>query len=204
MKTALTRRTLAAALAFGLFCSAAAVTHAAATVGQPAPAFTLMDQHGKAVNLSDFAGKVVVLEWFNDQCPFVRKHYATGSMNATAAKYAKQGVVWLAINSSNFATVGSNLKAATEWKMDRPVLDDHAGTVGHAYGATNTPNMFVIDAKGTLVYKGAIDSVDGADPDDLSGATNYVAKALDQVLAGKPVTKSETKPYGCSVKYAGE
>src|SRR4051812_4714405 len=102
MKPTTARRALAATLAFGLFCSAATVTRAAASVGQPAPAFTLTDQHGKTVSLSDFAGKVVVLEWFNDQCPFVGKHYATGSMNATAAKYAKQGVVWLAINSSSF------------------------------------------------------------------------------------------------------
>ena len=196
-------RALSAVAAFGLLFSATSSANAAATVGQPAPSFSLTDQNGKTVQLADFAGKVVVLEWFNENCPFVKKQYVAGSMNATAAKYAAKGVVWLAVNSTNSATVASNLAATKSWKMDRPVLDDHTGAIGKAYGATNTPNMFVIDAKGTLVYKGAIDSVDSADPDDISGATNYVAKALDDVLAGKAVAKSETTPYGCTVKYAG-
>lgn len=174
---------------------------AAPEIGKPAPGFTLTDHNGKEVNLSDFSGKVVVLEWFNDQCPFVKKHYNTGAMNAVAAKYAEKGVVWLAINSSNFGTVEKNAAVASKWKISRPILDDHSGKVGKEYAATNTPQMFIVDAKGTLVYKGAIDSVDSADPDDISGATNYVAKALDEVTAGKPVTQSETKPYGCTVKY---
>lgn len=203
MKRAMKTRALSALAALGLLCSAVSTANAAAVIGQPAPDFSLTDQHGKTVKLADFAGKTVVLEWFNEGCPFVKKQYVTGSMNATAAKYAEKGVVWLAVNSSNFANTASNLKADKAWKMARPILDDHTGVVGKAYGATNTPQMFVIDPKGTLVYKGAIDSVDSADPDDLGSATNYVAKALDDVLAGKPVAKSETTPYGCSVKYAG-
>ena len=152
--TTATFRAASAVAAFGLMLSAAQSVHAEAKVGQPAPPFSLKDQNGKTVKLSDFAGKVVVLEWFNDQCPFVKKQYATGSMNATAAKYAKKGVVWLAINSSNFATPDTNRKSATAWKIDRPVLDDQTGVIGKAYGATNTPDMYVIDAKGNIVYKG--------------------------------------------------
>ena len=197
------KRSLTAVAAFGLLFSAAASSaHAAVEIGKPAPEFSLTDQHGKAVKLSDYAGKIVVLEWFNEGCPYVQKQYTTGAMNATAAKYAEKGVVWLAINSTNSATVASNLKAATEWKMDRPVLDDHAGTVGHAYHATNTPNLFIVGRDGNLIYRGAIDSIASPDSADISGATNYVAKALDEATAGKPVSQSETKAYGCSVKYA--
>ena len=186
------------ALALLAFASSAR----AVDVGSVAPDFSLVDQNGKTVKLSDYAGKTVVLEWFNDGCPYVRKHYTTGAMNAVAARYAAKGVVWLAVNSTSSATTDTNARVAKSWKIDRPVLDDHAGTVGHAYGATNTPDLFVIDSAGKLAYKGAIDSIASPDPDDLSSATNYVAKALDDVLAGKPVAQSETKPYGCTVKYA--
>lgn len=197
------KRSLIAAAAFGLLFSAAASSvHAAVEIGKAAPEFSLTDQHGKTVKLSDYSGKIVVLEWFNEGCPYVQKQYKTGAMNATAAKYAEKGVVWLAVNSTNSATVASNLKAATEWKMDRPVLDDHAGTVGHAFGAKNTPHLFIVDKDGKLIYHGAIDSVNSSEADDISGATNYVAKALDEATAGKPVSQSETKPYGCTVKYA--
>ena len=170
-------------------------------VGETAPDFSLTDQNGKTVKLSDYAGKVVVLEWFNDGCPFVQKQYNSGAMNKLAAKYAGQGVVWLAINSTHTADVAHNASAAKKWSIDRPVLDDHDGSVGRLYGATNTPNMFVIDASGKLAYRGAIDSIASADESDLASAKNYVAAAIDELLAGKPVTMSETKPYGCTVKY---
>lgn len=192
------RQPALAALVF----AAAASSALAVDVGSPAPAFSLTDQNGKTVKLSDYAGKTVVLEWFNDGCPYVRKHYTTGAMNALAAKYAAKGVVWLAVNSTSSASTETNAEVSKKWHVDRPILDDHAGAVGHAYGATNTPDLFVIDPAGKVVYKGAIDSIASPDPDDLSTATNYVAKALDAVLAGQTVTQSETKPYGCTVKYA--
>ncbi|MGC4033325.1 MAG: redoxin domain-containing protein [Tepidisphaeraceae bacterium] len=162
----------------------------------------MTDQNGKAVKLSDYAGKTVVLEWFNDGCPYVKKHYSTGSMNATATKYAEKGVVWLAINSTNSADVSHNAEVDKKWKMSRPILDDHAGKVGKLYGATNTPQMFVVDGTGKVVYSGAIDSTNSADSNDIAASTNYVAAALDETIAGKAVTKAETKPYGCTVKYA--
>lgn len=197
------KRSLTAVAAFGLLLSTAASSvQAAAEIGKPAPEFSLVDQNGKTVKLSDYSGKIVVLEWFNEGCPYVQKQYKTGAMNATAAKYAEKGVVWLAVNSTSSATVESNKKAATDWKMDRPILDDHAGTVGHAYHATNTPHLFIVDKDGKLIYRGAIDSIASPDTADLSGATNYVAKALDEATAGKPVSQSETKAYGCTVKYA--
>lgn len=194
-------RALSAVAAVALLCAAGPFARAA-EVGKPAPDFTLTDHNGKAVKLSDHAGKVVVLEWFNEGCPFVKKQYVNGAMNETAKKYADKGVVWLAVNSTNSATMASNAKIAKEWKIDRPILDDKSGTVGRLYGAATTPHMYVVDAKGMLVYHGAIDSVPSADPDDISGATNHVSAALEDVMAGKAVSKSETKPYGCTVKYA--
>jgi peroxiredoxin len=194
--------TLAAALAVAFTMHALAAKPDAAKVGAAAPAFTLKDQSGKDVSLSDFSGKIVVLEWFNDGCPFVQKHYKTGNMNSVASKYAGKDVVWLAVNSTKSASQSHNAKVAGEWKMERPILDDSAGKVGHAYGATNTPNMFIIDKDGKLVYRGAIDSDTSDDAAATKTATNYVAKALDELLAGKTVSQPETKPYGCSVKYA--
>lgn len=177
-------------------------THAKLNIGDKAPAFTLKDQSGKDVSLSDYAGKIVVLEWFNEGCPFVVKHYRAGHMNKLAAKYAGQGVVWLRINSTHSATPESNAKIAKEWKIEGPILQDSDGEVGHDYGATNTPHMFIIDKEGKLVYRGAIDSDSSADTAKIDGATNYVAKALDELLAGKSVSQPETKAYGCTVKYA--
>lgn len=174
----------------------------AVAIGQPAPAFTLQDQSGKSHSLSDFAGKIVVLEWFNNECPFVVKHYREGHMNATAKKYAEQGVVWLAINTTKSKTNEDNKKIAGEWNIDRPILNDATGETGRAYGARTTPHMYIVNKDGTLAYMGAIDSNTSSNTADVSGATNHVAKALDELLAGKPVSTAETKPYGCSVKYA--
>ncbi|MEM1012044.1 MAG: redoxin domain-containing protein [Planctomycetota bacterium] len=174
---------------------------AKAVVGQPAPDFKLMDQAGNAVSLSDFKGKIVVLEQFNDQCPFVKKFYKNGDMNQMAADLKAKGVVWLAIDSSNFSSVEENAAIAAEWNIDRPILDDHAGTVGKQYTAKTTPHMFVIDQEGILAYAGAIDSIPSTDANDIAQADNYVAMAVDALLNGETVSPAETKPYGCSVKF---
>ena len=165
------------------------------------PAFSLTDQEGRTISLADYAGKVVVLEWFNDGCPFVVKHYKNGDMNKLASSYTGKDVIWLAINSTAGKTDADNKKISSEWNINRPVLNDSAGKVGKAYGAATTPHMFIINKDGTLAYHGAIDSKRSNDPADIAGATNYVKKALDEIIDGKPVTITETKSYGCGVKY---
>ena len=169
-------------------------------IGSTAPAFTLQDQNGNSVSLSDYAGKIVALEWFNENCPIVQRHYKAGDISATANKYAADGVVWLAINSTHDNTDASNKVAAAAWNMNRPILSDASGTVGHAYGATNTPEIFIIGKDGKVAYEGAIDN----DPqgDKSSDKVNYPAKALDEILAGKTVSEPVTKPYGCTVHCA--
>ena len=192
---------IAVAFALSLVTAAAARAQDKAALGQPAPDFSLKDQAGKPVKLSDHKGKIVVLEWFNNECPYVVKHYTNGDMNKTAQRYAGQGVVWLAINTTNGKTVEDNAKIAKEWNIDRPILMDTTGEVGRAYGAKTTPHMYVIDKDGKLAYMGAIDSNPSSDAGDIAGATNYVAKALDEVMAGTVVSTPQTKQYGCSVKY---
>jgi peroxiredoxin len=179
-----------------------------AAVGAPAPDFTLPDLDGHPVALSSFKGKTVVLEWFNPGCPFVRKAHTVGSLKDTPARVLATGVVWLAINSAAPGKQGStpeqNRSVAAEFGMKYPILFDPAGDVGHAYGATNTPNMFVIDAQGTLVYRGAIDNSpdgEGLSPTD-GKLINFVDAALE-ALAGHQAPKvPETRAYGCGVKYA--
>jgi peroxiredoxin len=178
-----------------------------AKVGEPAPAFTLSDTQGKPHSLSEFQGKVVVLEWLNHDCPFVKKHYDSGNMSKLQTEYTGKGVVWLSINSSapgkqgNYPPGEANDLTKKKGAAASFVLLDPDGTVGRAYGAKTTPHMYVIDAKGVLQYAGAIDSVASTDQDDIPKATNYVAAAVDSVLAGKPVETATTQPYGCSVKY---
>ena len=169
-------------------------------LGEAAPAFTLQDQTGKMVNLSDFAGKVVVLEWLNPECPFVVRHYKAKTMSTLVDKYKDKNVVWLAINSTNTATSEFNGSWVSENSLTYPILNDREGKVGKLYGAKTTPHMYVIDPSGKLVYRGAIDD----DPSGQNGGkgVNYVDQALDEVLAGKAVSVPETKSYGCSVKYA--
>lgn len=173
-------------------------------IGKAAPAFELKDLDGKAVKLSDYKGKTVVLEWFNPECPFVVRQHTEGPLKDAAAKATKDGVVWLAVASSAPGKEGGDpeksKKMKAEWKMDYPVLVDAEGTVGMAYGSKNTPTMYIIDAKGTLVYHGAIDNAPDGKPE---GGTlvNYVENALAEIKAGKPVSKAETKPYGCGIKY---
>lgn len=173
-----------------------------AKVGEAAPAFTLKDQSGKDVSLSDYKGKIVVLEWFNEDCPYVVKFYGNGKMNEWASKYQGDDVVWLAINSNSGGTQEKNAKVATDWKIERPLLNDSDTKVAKMYGATNTPHMYVIDAEGKLAYKGAIDDKPTAEAGDIEGATNYVAKAVDELKAGTAISTPETKAYGCGVKYA--
>jgi len=186
-----------------------AQTDATALVGKAAPDFSLKDTAGKTWNLKDQKGKVIVLEWFNHGCPFVKKHYDSGNMQKLQKEYTGKGVVWVSINSSapgkqGYAE-GAAHAAVFKEKKAAPsvVLVDSDGTVGHLYGAKTTPDMYVIDKSGKLVYSGAIDSKSTFDAGDIPSSENYVKKALDEVLGGKTVTTTNTKPYGCSVKYKG-
>jgi len=196
------------ACACALLTLGSALTTQAAEVGKPAPAFTLTDTNGKSHNLADFKGKTVVLEWINHGCPFVVKHYSGGHMQALQKEYTGKGIVWLSICSSAPGKQGH--MSAADWnktnteKKASPtaVLLDDDGKVGTLYGAKTTPHMYVINAEGTLVYAGAIDSIKSTSSDDVPKATNHVKVALDEILAGKPVTTATTAPYGCSVKYA--
>jgi peroxiredoxin len=167
--------------------------------GDRAPQFALQDQDGKTVNLADARGKIIVLEWFNSECPFVQRHYREKTMNTLADKYSSKDVVWYAINSTSGKTQADNKSIAGEWGINHPVLSDPDGAVGQAYGAKSTPHMFIIDKDGKIAYAGGIDN----DPDGDKGdkRVNYVEKALDELLAGKAVSEPQTKQYGCSVKY---
>jgi peroxiredoxin len=177
----------------------AAETKAVAKIGAPAPQFTLEDQNGQKVSLSDYAGKIVVLEWTNPQCPVVQRHYKANTMTTLQAKYAKQNVIWLAINSTHDLTNSVDLEWAKQQNISYPILNDTTGATGHAYGAKNTPEMYIIDKTGKLVYMGGIDN----DPQgDKANKTNYVAQALDEILADKAVSVPEAAPYGCAVHYA--
>ena len=179
----------------------------AATVGEPAPAFTLTDSHGKAHSLSDFRGKTVVLEWTNAECPFVKKHYDSGNMQKQQAAAVADGVIWLTINSGAPGKQGhvSGEQAnviQTNWKAaNTAYLIDADGKVGRAYDAKTTPHMYVIDQDGVLRYNGAIDSIASADKGDLAKAIQYVPTALSAVADGKTPERALTRPYGCSVKY---
>jgi peroxiredoxin len=185
----------------------AAASAADAKVGEAAPSFSLVDTSGKQHALGDFKGRIVVLEWFNHDCPFVKKHYDSGNMPALQSRYTGKDVVWLSINSSapgkqgNYPPEKADALAKEKKSAATYVLLDPEGTVGRAYGAKTTPHMYVIDGAGILRYEGAIDSVSSTDQADIAGATNYVAAAVDAVLAGQAVDPSVTPAYGCAVKY---
>ncbi len=185
------RKFLLALVAFLLTC----VAYAGPV---PAPEFTLNDAEGTPISLSKFKGKIVVLEWTNADCPFVKRHYEIGTMKQLAAEYKSKGVEWISINSSKFWSQEKAKRWTADQKLAYPILDDSDGNVGKSYGAKTTPHMFVIAKDGSIAYQGAID-------DDADGESdtpkNYVKAALDELLAGKPVSTSETKSYGCSVKY---
>ncbi len=180
---------------------------AAPQVDKPAPDFSATDSYGNTVKLSDYKGKTVVLEWTNHQCPFVRKHYSSGNMQAHQKAAAEEGVVWLSIVSSAPGKQGYvTPEQANELTKDRDaaptkVLLDPKGAIGHLYNARTTPELFVIDATGTLRYMGAIDDTPTADPADLRTAHSYVTPALTAVMSDGKVDPAVTRPYGCSVKY---
>jgi hypothetical protein len=199
---------LAAALAASLLLPAVVGrAEAAAAVGQPAPDFTLTDTNGKRHTLSAYKGKFVVLEWVNFECPFVGKHYGSGHMQKIQKDYTARGVVWLSVNSSAAGKQGyyapDKVNALLEEKRAAPTayLVDTAGSVGRSYGAKTTPHMYVIDPRGTLLYAGGIDDKPSTDLADIATAKNFVQAALDQAMAGKPVTVATSTPYGCNVKY---
>ena len=195
------------ALATLLVTTAMAAAHAV-TVGQAAPDFSLTDVNGKTVKLSDFKGKNVVLEWTNPGCPFVVKHYGSNNMQSLQKDATGKGVVWLAVNSTAkrhqdyLEPIKLSAKMKGEWKdASSYLLMDENGKVGQAYAAKTTPHMYVIDPAGKLVYAGGIDDKRTANPADVKTAKNFVRAALDETLAGKPVTVATAQPYGCSVKY---
>jgi peroxiredoxin len=179
----------------------------AASVGQSAPAFTATDTNNTVHKLSDYKGKFVVLEWTNRDCPFTQKHYQSGNMERLQHEWTKRGVVWLTVVSSapgeQGYVIGGEENAYLEQMKAAPtaVLLDPTGQLGHLYDAKTTPHMFVIDKKGMLIYDGGIDDRATTDVSDISGAKNYVTQALQEAMAGKPVSVPTARPYGCSVKY---
>ncbi len=178
-----------------------------AAIGKAAPDFELTDSNGDSHKLSDFKGKLVVLEWVNYDCPFVKKHYDSGNMQNLQKKYTAKDVVWLSICSSaegkqgNYSPEVINKRAKSAGASFTAYLTDADGKVGKMYGAKTTPHMYVIDTKGTLAYVGAIDDIRSTNPEDAAKANNYVASALDALMEGKKVETSVTKSYGCGVKY---
>ncbi len=180
---------------------------AQANVGAQAPAFTAADTNGRTVSLADLKGKTVVLEWTNHQCPYVGKHYRGNNMQALQKKWTAQNVVWLSVISSAPGTEGYvSAEQANKLTVERgaaptAILLDPKGTVGHAYGARTTPHMYIIAGDGKLLYAGGIDDKQSAALEDLKAAKNFVDAALTEVAAGKPVSITTARPYGCSVKY---
>ena len=200
-------RRAAVALGAALTLGGASAAQADVHVGDQAPVFSLSDAAGLTHSLSQYKGTFVVLEWFNNECPFVRKHYDSGGMQRLQAEAAARGVVWLTIASSAPGKQG-HLTAeqaltviSARGSRQTALLLDPAGTVGRLYGAKTTPHLFLINPAGRVIYAGAIDDQPSTDPADLAGATNYVHQALEEALAGKPVSVPSTKSYGCSVKY---
>ncbi|MBL8660081.1 MAG: redoxin domain-containing protein [Rhodospirillales bacterium] len=186
---------------------AASVAEAAPAIGEPAPSFTVRSADGAERSLADYAGRVVVLEWTNRDCPYVRKHYGTGNMQALQKRATEGGVVWLTVISSapgeqGYADGGQAKQiAAAAGAAPSEILLDPDGTMGRAYAAKTTPHMYVIDRDGRLVYMGGIDDRPTTRPADIQSARNYVAAALADLAAGQPVEISSSRPYGCSIKY---
>lgn len=193
---------LTAVLLLPAFASADAIP------GQPAPDFSVMDAEGTEHTLGDYKGQWLVLEWFNKDCPYVKKHYGSGNMQKLQNTYTAKDVKWLTIISSAEGKQGylepkEALTVATEHKLaaSAPFLLDPSGTMGKAYDAKTTPHMYVINPEGVLIYAGGIDDNDSANPAVIPDSQNYVAAALDEAMAGKPVTTAAARPYGCTIKY---
>jgi peroxiredoxin len=195
-------------IAVAALVASCGVTLADVQVGKEAPDFVLTDTNGKSHHLSDYRGKFVVLEWYQPDCPFVRKHYNSGNMQALQKEYVSKGVVWLGIDSSaagqegNYPADRLNQISTKTGSSRTALLLDPEGKVGHLYGAKTTPDMYIINPQGTLVYQGAIDDKPSTDIGDVKTAKNYVKTALNAVMAGQTVATTSTRPYGCSVKYA--
>ena len=202
-------RTLLLSLFSALLLFSIDPAHATVKVGDKAPEFTLPGADGKSHSLSDYKGKIVVLEWNNPGCPYVHKFYDSGAMQKEQAKQKAKGVAWLSINSSAKDKQGylegakqASAYIAEQKAMPDAYLLDHDGKVGKLYGATNTPHMFVIDKNGAIAYQGAPDSIPSADKEDIAKADNYIDAAVNSLIAGKEVATKVTKSYGCGVKYA--
>jgi peroxiredoxin len=195
-------------LVFGILALSAGAALAGVEIGQPAPDFSLPDTNGHTHQLSQYKGKYVVLEWYQPDCPFVRKHYGSGNMQALQKEFTAKGVVWLSIDSSapgqegNYPADKLNQIASTQGAARTALLLDPDGKVGHEYGAKTTPDMYIINPQGKLIYEGAIDNKPTTQVADLKVATNYVKVALDSSMSGTNVSQTVTRPYGCSVKYA--
>lgn len=200
-------KSLPALLGTALAVMALAAPAPAVNSGQAAPDFSLTGHDGKTYKLSQFKGKHVVLEWFNKDCPYVRKHYNAGKMQQLQKSFGAKGVVWLTVVSSaagkqgHLTAASAKQQLAQEKASPRVVLLDPTGKVGKAYNAMTTPHMYVINPQGKLVYQGAIDDKPSASPSSLQGATGWFTNALNASIAGKAVSPATTKPYGCSVKY---
>lgn len=208
--TAVTRQSFIAGLVLaGLSLAAGpALAQSGPRVGAPAPAFSAVDLEGRTRSLSEFAGKTVILEWTNHDCPYVRKHYNSGTMQSLQRDMTKEGIVWLSVASSPPGEQGhvtaAQAKELTASRNAAPsdMLLDPKGAMGRAYRAQTTPHMYIIDAKGTLAYAGAIDDKPSASAASLNGAKSYVRQAVAEMKAGKPVSEAATKAYGCVVKLA--
>lgn len=193
--------------ALAVLALSAAPALAAPEIGKAAPDFTATDSNGKEHKLSDYKGKIVVLEWNNPECPYVKKHYDAKNMQKLQEEKTTKGIVWLTVNSGaegkqgHLTGAAANAYIAEKGAKQTAYLIDAKGEVGKAYEAKTTPHMFVIDKEGNLVYDGAIDDNDSANPADAATAKNYVSAAIDALEAGKTVETSKTKPYGCGVKY---
>jgi len=195
-------------LSCGFLVATCGFSLAETEIGKAAPNFTLPDTNGKEWSLANFKGKYVVLEWYNPDCPFVGKHYKSGNMQGLQKEFTSRDVVWLSIDSSapgeqgNYPPAKLNEISARDGAARTALLLDPDGKVGRLYGAKTTPDMYIVNPNGILVYKGAIDNKRSTDLSDVKTATNYVKSALQAVMAGKSVTTTDTQPYGCSVKYS--
>ena len=202
-----TKRSFIMAASAAAALSLAAPLMASPTTGASAPDFTAVDSNGVMHSLSDFKGKTVVLEWTNEGCPYVKKHYKSGNMQWIQKSAVADDVVWLSVISSapgkqgHVDGAGANAIVSKYGASPSAVLLDEAGDLGRLYGARTTPHMYVINGSGDLVYQGAIDSNRSANPATIAGATNYITAALDAVKAGQAPAEAQTQPYGCSVKY---